>query len=298
MSARLSSKWGSGNVSELVNVGALKIFLQGSGRSRAAADPAVIIVPGMGDSGLGWAAVIREVGAFARVYCFDRPGLGHSPPTSSSRAADIMAAELSDLLRAAGIPPPYVVVSHSYGGIIAREFLALQPNDVCGMVFVDTNTENSPSLPYETLGAMADGVDYYGVCGYESQHKLTAEEWQQIKTPADEDTRTADAEAKLCASGYAKLGERRQYEAQVLGKKPLAVIKGQTERDLRRLYDAGVARGNGTKEQRQIMLTALDGYDDGERKNQQAQLRLSSQHQFSECDSGHNASPFHFRPNT
>lgn len=62
------NKWETGEVSELVSVGTQKIFLTASGRSRAAGDPAVIIVPGMGDSGLGWAAVAREAAPFARIY--------------------------------------------------------------------------------------------------------------------------------------------------------------------------------------------------------------------------------------
>ncbi|KZP07921.1 alpha/beta-hydrolase [Athelia psychrophila] len=289
MSQSPTTKWDTGEVSELVSVGTQKIFLTASGRSRAAGDPAVIIVAGLGDSGLGWAAVAREVAPFARIYRFDRPGLGRSPPSTQPRAADVMATELSDLLQAAGIEPPYVVVAHSYGGIIAREFLALRPNDVWGMVLVDTNTENSPQALYtELLNTMMDGVDYYAVAGYEANHRFTAEEWAEIKNPVSEDAATAGAEAKLAESGYAKLGEKRQYDTQALGDKPLSVIKGQTGRDCRKLYDAGLARGNGTEEQRRVLLRFLEGMDDADSKNQQEQLRLSSLTEFGECDSGHN----------
>lgn len=203
-----------------------------------------------------------------------------------------MANELAALFETTCIPPPYVVVGHSYGGIIAREFLALQSNNICGMVFIDTNTENSPSLAWDAFNAMTEGVDYYGVCGYETQHKFTAEEWQRIKESAEEDGRTAQTESQLTTAGYAKLGEKQQYAAQVLKEKPVAVIKGQTERDLRKLYAAGLEKGNGTEEQRELVLNLLNHYDEVERKNQREQLRLSSLHRFMECDSGHNVSTF------
>lgn len=203
-----------------------------------------------------------------------------------------MAAELSDLLQAANVKPPFVVVGHSYGGIIAREFLDLRPNDVCGMVLVDTNTEHSGQIPYDEMDIMMNGVSYYAVCGYEANHKLTEEEWQEMKDEAVRDGDTAGAEGTLADSGYAKLGEKKQYDAQALGSKPLSVIKGQTERDLRKLYYAGIAEGNGTPEQRGVLLKFLEGADELERKNQREQLRLSSHNQFRECESGHNVRPF------
>lgn len=68
MSHEPLNKWTTGEVSELVTVGNQKIFLTASGRSREPEDPVVVIVPGMGDSGLGWAAVAREANSFARIY--------------------------------------------------------------------------------------------------------------------------------------------------------------------------------------------------------------------------------------
>jgi pimeloyl-ACP methyl ester carboxylesterase len=52
-----------------------------------------------------------------------------------------MAADLHALLAAAGIPPPYVLVGHSIGGIVARRFYAQHPDLVAGMVLVDSSHE-------------------------------------------------------------------------------------------------------------------------------------------------------------
>jgi pimeloyl-ACP methyl ester carboxylesterase len=53
-----------------------------------------------------------------------------------------MARELHDLLAAAGISPPYVLVGHSLGGVIARQFAARYPADVAGMVLIDSSHED------------------------------------------------------------------------------------------------------------------------------------------------------------
>lgn len=74
-----------------------------------------------------------------------------------------MAKDLADLLAAAKVPGPYVVVCHSYGGLIAREFLALQANEVARMIFVDSNTERtSRGIPIniEAFSTIAGKVDY------------------------------------------------------------------------------------------------------------------------------------------
>ena len=63
------------------------------------------------------------------------------------------------MLAAAGVAPPYVVVGHSYGGMVAREFARLYPEAVAGMVLLDASSE--PDIPvYERLhaGPWIDGT--------------------------------------------------------------------------------------------------------------------------------------------
>lgn len=103
-------------------------------------DPTVVVLHGAGDSSYSWLHVTREVSRFTRVVVYDRPGLGSSDPGPSpdaSRSVD----ELHDLLTRAGVPGPYLLVGHSLGGLIARLFAIRFPDQVTGLVMVDSSHE-------------------------------------------------------------------------------------------------------------------------------------------------------------
>ena len=100
----------------------------------------------LGPGGLGPSdsAVFPQVAAFTRVCAYDRPGtvrldgtrspstLVPQPTTARDGVADLHA-----WLTAAGIPGPYVLVAHSWGGMIATLFASTYPADVAGLVLVD-----------------------------------------------------------------------------------------------------------------------------------------------------------------
>ncbi|KAF7553702.1 hypothetical protein G7Z17_g3446 [Cylindrodendrum hubeiense] len=118
------------------------------GPPRRAHNPIVIIIPGITSSVKEWATVTKSLAQSTSVFNYERAGYGLSEPAldSDTRTAEELAAELDRLLSAAKIAPPYIVVCHSYGGIIAREFMRLRKlTDFKGFVFVDANTEETPS---------------------------------------------------------------------------------------------------------------------------------------------------------
>jgi pimeloyl-ACP methyl ester carboxylesterase len=61
-----------------------------------------------------------------------------SDPAETPRTAQEQVADLHALLAEAGVPGPYVFGAHFYGGLIARLYAASYPDDVAGMVLVDT----------------------------------------------------------------------------------------------------------------------------------------------------------------
>lgn len=100
--------------------------------------PTVVFESGMGASCLSWTHVQPAVAEFSRAVSYDRAGHGWSDPAREPRTAQQIAKELHALLDAAGVPGPYVLVGHSFGGYVSRAFAHLYREDVVGMVLVDS----------------------------------------------------------------------------------------------------------------------------------------------------------------
>ena len=117
----------------LIDVGRCRLHLneQGSGT------PPVVLESGIAASSLSWALVQPEIAKFTRVCSYDRAGLGWSEKCRELRTVPQMVSELSSLLANAGISPPYILVGHSFGGLLVRAFAHLRPADVVGLVLVD-----------------------------------------------------------------------------------------------------------------------------------------------------------------
>jgi pimeloyl-ACP methyl ester carboxylesterase len=99
--------------------------------------PVVVLESGIAASSVSWALIQPRVAEWTRVASYDRAGLGWSGPCSAPRSVEQMVAELSGLLAAAQLSPPYILAGHSFGGLLIRAFAHLRPADVAGLVFVD-----------------------------------------------------------------------------------------------------------------------------------------------------------------
>lgn len=103
-------------------------------------DQTVILEAGVGGYTLNWWRVQPRIAEFARVCSYDRVGYGWSSPRTSAFDANEAVANLRGLLVAGGVQPPYVMVAHSFGGVIVRAYQQQYPADVTGMVLVETVT--------------------------------------------------------------------------------------------------------------------------------------------------------------
>jgi pimeloyl-ACP methyl ester carboxylesterase len=99
--------------------------------------PTVILEAGIAGTSLSWKPVQDRASFFARVCSYDRAGLGWSSPSAQSRSLDNLVAELRALLHQAGIPPPFILVGHSFGGLIVQHYAFLHRQEVRGLVLVD-----------------------------------------------------------------------------------------------------------------------------------------------------------------
>lgn len=101
--------------------------------------PTVILESGLGNSYVSWRKVQPQIAKITRVCSYDRQGLGFSDPSPRPRTSTVIAEELHQLLRAADVAPPYVLVGHSMGGYDVRLYASLYRSDVVGMVLVDAS---------------------------------------------------------------------------------------------------------------------------------------------------------------
>ncbi len=117
----------------LVEVGAHGLHLVCRGRGH----PAVVLEAALTGCHLNWYLVQEEIARATACCSYDRAGLGWSDPGPPPRTARRLAAELHELLARAGVPPPYVLVAHSFGAWAARVFAAAYPDEMCALVLVD-----------------------------------------------------------------------------------------------------------------------------------------------------------------
>jgi pimeloyl-ACP methyl ester carboxylesterase len=105
-------------------------------------EPTVILESGFGASSDAWSKVQPVVANTTRVCSYDRAGYGLSDPGPMPRDGEAVALDLNELLRAARIDGPFILVGHSAGALYVRLFSDLRPEDVVGMVLVDPSVEH------------------------------------------------------------------------------------------------------------------------------------------------------------
>jgi pimeloyl-ACP methyl ester carboxylesterase len=110
----------------------INLYCSGSG------SPTVILETGAGSAGYAWVLVQPKIAAFTQACWYDRAGEGWSDPPPTPRTSAMITNDLHETLHRGGISPPYVLVGWSLGGELVRVFTAKFPNEVAGLVLVDS----------------------------------------------------------------------------------------------------------------------------------------------------------------
>lgn len=107
----------------------------------------VIFESGFGTDLRAWRKVAPEVAQVAQTVAYSRAGYGGSDPRPEPRTFEQNTIELEQLIAAAKLTPPFILVGHSYGGLLVRAYATRHPDQVAGMVLVDPTDERlNPAL--------------------------------------------------------------------------------------------------------------------------------------------------------
>jgi pimeloyl-ACP methyl ester carboxylesterase len=150
-----------------IDVGGRSLQLECAGSG----SPVVILEAGLGGDRHTWDAVLPAIAEQTRVCAYDRANVGGSDAAAMPRTASDMVVDLHSMLTAAGEDPPYLVVGFSFGGIATQLYAATHPDDVAGLVLVESNhpdeddqfdahlTSSQIARDHRAIKANPEGVD-------------------------------------------------------------------------------------------------------------------------------------------
>ena len=118
-----------------INIGFQTMYVDCLGENK----PTIIVDVGIAASSASWYKIAKELSKNTRICLYDRAGYGWSDSGRGERTTATIVHELKLLVKRAEIPGPYIMVGHSFGGFTARYFAAKFPEDVAGLVLVDSS---------------------------------------------------------------------------------------------------------------------------------------------------------------
>jgi pimeloyl-ACP methyl ester carboxylesterase len=121
----------------LIDVGGYRLRIERAGHGT----PTVVMDAGLCQIMRSWDRVAPEVAKFTGVVTYNRASLGGSDAGPIPRTSQQNVDELQKLLKKAGVPGPYVLVGHSFGGLNIRLYASQHPDQVVGLVFIDASHE-------------------------------------------------------------------------------------------------------------------------------------------------------------
>jgi pimeloyl-ACP methyl ester carboxylesterase len=122
----------------LIDLGGHRLHVYCTGKGPYTA----VVENGLGDFSFTWILVQQKVEKFTRICTYDRAGYAWSDPGPKPRTFAQLNLELHDALSKLGERGPLILVGHSFGGGVVRNYATTYPSQVAGMVLVDIVPED------------------------------------------------------------------------------------------------------------------------------------------------------------
>ena len=120
---------------KMVDVGGFRLHINCQGHG----EPTVVLDSGAGGFSLEWVNIQKALAPHTRVCAYDRAGYAWSDMGPLPRTSRRIVGELKTLLERGNVPGPYVLVGHSFGGYNVQYFARRYPDDVAGIVLIDSS---------------------------------------------------------------------------------------------------------------------------------------------------------------
>ncbi|MBT2618053.1 MULTISPECIES: alpha/beta fold hydrolase [unclassified Bacillus (in: firmicutes)] len=120
--------------------GTLQYNISGKGK------PNIVLINGGSGPMEGWMKILPVISESASVFSYNRLGVAGSDKPKENQDGISIVTTLREALTIVGFEPPYLVVGHSLGGLYANLFARLYPNEVAGIVFLESSTTKDISL--------------------------------------------------------------------------------------------------------------------------------------------------------
>jgi pimeloyl-ACP methyl ester carboxylesterase len=220
---------------QLIDVGGHRLHLNCTGSG----SPTVVLEPGLGEVSPAMAWIAPAVAHDTRVCVYDRAGRGWSDPADGLQDAAPTAADLHTLLDRGHIPGPYVLAGPSFGGLYVLTFAATYPDQVAGLVLLDSTAPVPGPVPptkagsYDLVGrisALLPAVAHLGVA------HLIGDAYDSLPPRSRNEARATVSTAHSVGSFLDEFleGSRSTHQAASLvdfAGKPLIVVTAGREHD-------------------------------------------------------------------
>ena len=143
--------------SDKFSIGPRRLYAEWSG----AGTPVMVLDAGGTGAGCwngAWGPIWNELAEISTVCRYDRANTGRSDAAAKPRTAQDMVADLRLMLGAAGFPPPYLLVGHSFGGLVMQLYARQHPAEVAGLALIDSVHPDQIERFYALSKEAGDGL--------------------------------------------------------------------------------------------------------------------------------------------